>query len=191
MSRNDALDIELVNRSKAGDTSAFRDIVNAYKDVSLTLACSVLKDTSLAEDAVQTAFIKVFEKLNTFRQDSKFSTWLYRIVINTAYNLLKQQKNHVQMDVLANFAIETNVKSETKALTDQDQKKYINLALNRIKSDEALLLRLFYLYDHTIVEIEEITGFSKSKIKVDLHRGRKNMELQLQKLLGNEITQLL
>lgn len=191
MSRNEALDIKLVNRSKAGDTSAFRDLVNAHKDVSLTLACSVLKDTTLAEDAVQTAFIKVFEKLNSFRQDSKFSTWLYRIVINTSYNLLKQQKNHVQMDVLSNLAIDTDGKSETKALTEQDQKKYINLALNRIKSDEALLLRLFYLYEHTIVEIKEITGFSKSKIKVDLHRGRKNMELQLQKFLGNEITQLL
>lgn len=191
MSRNEALDVKLVNRIKAGDTFAFRDLVNAYKDVSLTLACSVLKDSTLAEDAVQTAFIKVFEKLNTFKQDSKFSTWLYRIVINTAYNLLKQQKNHMQMDILSNFAIETDGKSETKALTEQDQKKYINLALNRIKPDEALILRLFYLYEHTIVEIKEITDFSKSKIKVDLHRGRKNMELQLQKLLGNEITQLL
>ena len=191
MSRNEAIDIKLVNRSKAGDTSAFRDLVNAYKDVSLTLACSVLKDTNLAEDAVQTAFIKVFEKLNTFRQDSKFSTWLYRIVIHTAYNLLKQQKNHVQMDVLAGSAIEANGKTDTKALTEQDQKKYIHLALNKIKPDEALILRLFYLYEHTIVEIQEVTGFSKSKIKVDLHRGRKNMELQLQKLLGNEITQLL
>ncbi|MEZ4778575.1 MAG: RNA polymerase sigma factor [Flavobacteriaceae bacterium] len=191
MSRNEAFDIELVNRSKAGDTLAFRNLVNAYKDVSLTLACSVLKDTALAEDAVQTAFIKVFEKLNTFRQDSKFSTWLFRIVINTAYNLLKQQKNHHQMDVLSNLAVETNGKSETKALTEQEQRKYINLALNRIKPDEALLLRLFYLYEHSIVEIKEITGFSKSKIKVDLHRGRKNMELQLQKMLGNEITQLL
>lgn len=191
MSRNEALDIKLVNRSKAGDTFAFRDLVNAYKDVSLTLACSVLKDTTLAEDAVQTAFIKVFEKLKTFRQDSKFSTWLYRIVINTAYNLLKQQKNHLQVDILSNVANETDGKSETKALTEQDQKKYINLALNRLNADEALILRLFYLYEYTIVEIKEITGFSKSKIKVDLHRGRKNMELHLQKILGNEITQLL
>ena len=191
MSRNEALDIKLVHRSKAGDTLAFRDLVNAHKDVSLTLACSVLKDTTLAEDAVQTAFIKVFEKLNTFRQDSKFSTWLYRIVINTAYNLLKQQKNHAQMDVLSSFAIETDGKSEIKPLKEQDQKKYIDLALNSIKSDEALILRLFYLYEHTIIEIKEITGFSKSKIKVDLHRGRKNMELKLQKMLGNEITQLL
>ncbi|ADF53611.1 MAG: RNA polymerase sigma factor [Zunongwangia sp.] len=191
MSRNEAFDIELINRIKAGDTLAFKDLVNAYKDVSLTLACSVLKDNDLAQDAVQTAFIKVYEKLNAFRQDSKFSTWLYRIVINTAYNLLKKQKNHQQIDVLSNLSVETDGKSETKALTEQEQKKFINLALNRIKADEALILRLFYLYEHTILEIREITGFSKSKIKVDLHRGRKNMELKLQKMLGNEIRQLL
>tara|TARA_Y100001968_G_C19404646_1_gene742964 strand:- start:187 stop:762 length:576 start_codon:yes stop_codon:yes gene_type:complete len=191
VSRNEAFDIELINRIKAGDTLAFKDLVNAYKDVSLTLACSVLKDNDLAQDAVQTAFIKVYEKLNAFRQDSKFSTWLYRIVINTAYNLLKKQKNHQQIDVLSNLSVETDGKSETKALTEQEQKKFINLALNRIKADEALILRLFYLYEHTILEIREITGFSKSKIKVDLHRGRKNMELKLQKMLGNEIRQLL
>lgn len=191
MNRNEALDLDLVNRSKAGDTFAYRDLVNAYKDVSLTLACSVLKDIALAEDAVQTAFIKVFENLDTFRQDSKFSTWLYRIVINTSYNLLKQQKKHLEIDVLHNFAIETQGKAVTKTLAEEDQKKYINLALNRLKADEALLLRLFYLYEHSIVEIEEITGFGRSKIKVDLHRGRKNMELHLQKILGKEITQLL
>ena len=191
MNRNDALDIELVNRSKAGDTLAFRDLVNVYKDVSLTLACSILKDNILAEDAVQTAFIKVFEKLKTFKQDSKFSTWLYRIVINTAYNLLKQQKNHKQIDILSDSIFECEEKSGAKILAEYEQKKYIDLALNRIKSDEALILRLFYLYEHTILEIKEITGFSKSKIKVDLHRGRKNMEQQLQKMLGNEIIQLL
>ena len=191
MNRNDALDIELVNRSKAGDTLAFRDLVNVYKDVSLTLACSILKDNILAEDAVQTAFIKVFEKLKTFKQDSKFSTWLYRIVINTAYNLLKQQKNHKQIDILSDSIFECEEKSGAKILAEFEQKKYIDLALNRIKSDEALILRLFYLYEHTILEIKEITGFSKSKIKVDLHRGRKNMEQQLQKMLGNEIIQLL
>ncbi|RXG12866.1 RNA polymerase sigma-70 factor (ECF subfamily) [Leeuwenhoekiella aestuarii] len=191
MNQREFTDIELVIKSKTGDTAAFRDLVNTYKDVSLTLACSILKDTSLAEDAVQTAFIKVFEKLKTFRQDSKFSTWLYRIVINTAYNLQKQQKIHMQIDVLSDSIFEANEKSETRVLTEEDQKKYINLALERIKSDEALILRLFYLYDHSILEIKKITGFSKSKIKVDLHRGRKNMERQLQKLLGNEITQLL
>ena len=104
---------------------------------------------------------------------------------------MKKQKNHQQIDVLSNLSVETDGKSETKALTEQEQKKFINLALNRIKADEALILRLFYLYEHTILEIREITGFSKSKIKVDLHRGRKNMELQLQKMLGNEIRQLL
>ncbi|WP_235298180.1 RNA polymerase sigma factor [Portibacter marinus] len=191
MSRNTTLDDELLQRCKEGDTSAFRALVNTYKDASFTLASSVLKDSSLAEDAVQTAFIKVFEKLDSFRHDSKFSTWLFRIVINTAYNMAKQQKKHMPMEVLSDSPIETDVDAELKRLKEDDQKKYINLALNRMKSDEALILRLFYLYEYTIVEIKEITGFTKSKIKVDLHRGRKNMQLQIHKILGNETTQLL
>lgn len=191
MNQGETKDIRLINRSKAGDTLAFRDLVNAYKDVSLTLAYSVLKDKSLAEDAVQTAFIKVYQKLHTFKQTSKFSTWLYRIVINTSYNLLKQQKYHSEIDDVVEYAVKTDSKLETIGLNEQDQKKYIHLALNKIKADEALVLRLFYLYEHSIVEIKEITRFSTSKIKVDLHRGRKNLEIQLKKLLGIEIMHLL
>ena len=191
MNCNKIRDIELINRSQDGDTLAFRDLINFYKNVSLTLACSVVKNELLAEDVVQTAFIKVYQKLHTFKQDSKFSTWLYRIVINTAYNILKQQKRHLEIDKIPNCSIATDEKTGIVSLKEEDQKKYIQTALNAIKADEALVLRLFYLYEHSIFEIQEITGFSKSKIKVDLHRGRMNMEFQLQKLLGNEIKHLL
>lgn len=188
MTNQDRLDLDLVNQSKQGDTLAFRDLIDVHKNTSLTLACSILKDQAIAEDAIQIAFIKVYEKLHTFKQKAKFSTWLYRIVINTSYNILKQQKNHLPIDTLNRYPEEANI---DKTIEKNDQRKYIQIALNILKPDEALVLRLFYLYEKSISEIEEITGHSKSKIKVDLHRGRANMEHQLQKLLGKEIKNLL
>lgn len=192
MSLNKSQETILINRCKNGDTLAFRDLINAYKNVSLNLACSVVKNEMLAEDVVQTAFIKVYQKLYTFQEASKFSTWLYRIVINTAYNVLKQQKEYLKINELPQLAnIETNEKTSDTVLKQEDQKKYILLAMNAIKADEALVLKLFYLYEHSVIEIHEITGFSKAKIKVDLHRGRSHMESKLKKLLGNEIKHLL
>jgi len=73
----------------------------------------------------------------------------------------------------------------------EDQKKYIQKALDLLKPDEALILRLFYLCELKISEIEEVTGYKVSKIKVDLHRGRKNMQNALHQLLGNESQHLL
>jgi RNA polymerase sigma factor (sigma-70 family) len=85
-------DAFLIERVKQGDTMAFRQLVEKYKDVSLTLACSVLKDKAKAEDVLQDAFMKVFHKAHNFKHQSAFSSWLYRIVINTCYNQLKQAK---------------------------------------------------------------------------------------------------
>lgn len=179
----------LIERVKQGDTLAFRQLVEKYKDVSLTLACSVIKDKAKAEDVLQDAFMKVFQKAQSFKHQSAFSSWLYRIVINTCYNELKRAKWHLQPD--EDVLNESNEKTPFQSLKEEDQKRYVVLALNKLKPDEALVLRLFYLCELSLREIEEITDFSQSKIKVDLHRGRKNMEMALRKLLGDQINDLL
>ncbi|WP_109853200.1 RNA polymerase sigma factor [Aquimarina sp. AU58] len=182
-------DYELIRKINKGDTSAFRQLVYIYKDVSLSLASSIIKDSSIAEDVVQDVFIKVYHKLDTFSFKSSFATWLYRIVVNTCYNQLKKQKQNVPLKVIEDTAI--IISEEKNILNEADQKKYINLALQKLRSDESLLLRLFYLCELSIKEIEEITGFKPSKIKVDLHRGRENIHFQLKRLLGNDLKHLL
>ena len=161
-----------------------------YKDVSLSLVISVLKDKALAEDVLQDAFIKVFKSIDGFEFKSRFSTWLYRIVVNTSYNALKKEKPQVDIeDVEKDSLIEPFTGGEALTLTDQN--KYIQQAFELLRPDEALVLRLFYLSELSMNEIEEVTGFSLSKIKVDLHRGRDNMYYYLKKILGEEVNHLL
>ncbi|RNC88340.1 MAG: sigma-70 family RNA polymerase sigma factor [Winogradskyella sp.] len=183
-------DYELIRNTIEGDTTAFRQLVYKYKDVSLSLAYSILKNKAQSEDVLQDAFIKVFNKLDTFKFKSSFSTWLYRIVVNTAYNELKKQKPKVSIDDTINEGLLTPAEDEDH-LKEKDQKRYINLALERMRIDEALVLRLFYLCELSIKEIEAITKFKTSKIKIDLHRGRENLSFQLKQLLGNDIKHLL
>lgn len=182
-------DTLLINRIKEGDTIAFRILVDKYKDVSLSLACSILKDEDKAADALQNAFIKVFKKIDTFNFKAAFPTWLYRIVVNTSYNELKKNRNHT---ILSQVSLQdSDSDNALDILKTENQKKFIQIALNRLRLDEALILRLFYLCDLKIKEIETITGFKSSKIKVDLHRGRNNLNHELTKILGKEINDLL
>lgn len=171
------------------DEQAFVVLVTKYKDLALSVAISVLKDRVWAEDVVQESFVKVYHALPSFRQQSNFKTWFYRIVINTSYNERKRKKVTLDFTEIADAAVTEKTTSEP--LRKGDQKRYINLALDQLKPDEALVLRLFYLLELSIKEIVKATGFSKSKIKVDLHRGRHNLLQILQDLLGPEIKELL
>ncbi|NER13597.1 sigma-70 family RNA polymerase sigma factor [Leptobacterium flavescens] len=170
---------------------AFRLLVEKYKDISLSLACSILKDRDKAEDVLQDAFVKVYRKLNSFRGTSAFATWLYRIVVNTAYNALKKEKRQAFIRETEVDLPETKEPEKYEDLKREEQQKYINMAMDKLKADEALVLRLYYLCDLNSKEIRKITGFSNSKIKVDLHRGRNNLYRQLERILGTEIKDLL
>ncbi|WP_394337771.1 RNA polymerase sigma factor [Flavilitoribacter nigricans] len=177
---------------RAGDRGAFRQLVDRHKDVSLSLAFSILKDRDGAEEVLQEVFLRVFEKLGSFRFRSSFRTWLYRIVVNTSYNALKTRKKYLPLE---DFCLHTPVGARPadgpQSLQEEEQKKYITEAMKRLKPDEALVLRLFYLCDMRIKEIKKITGFGTAKIKVDLHRGRTNLQHQLKMMLGDELKNLL
>ena len=75
-----------------GDTAAYSHLVSQYKDMVYTLAFSILKQETEAEDAAQESFIKAYQKLRTFKKDSKFSTWLYTITYRTAIYNLRHRK---------------------------------------------------------------------------------------------------
>lgn len=184
-------DSQLIRQIKKGDTLAFQQLVEKYKDVSLSLACSILKDQAIAEDVLQDSFLKVYQKLNSFREDSAFSTWLYRIVVNTSYNSIKKRKFHTPLSEIPKTQKQLSGNGNHQELKAADQKKFIQIAMQELKADEALVLRLFYLCELKIREIKEITGFKESKIKVDLHRGRNNLHEVLKNMMGEEIKMLL
>lgn len=185
-------DIFLVKKASEGDQLAFRKLVEKYKSRSLSLAISIVKDQGKAEDILQESFIKVYLNFKSFRHDSTFSTWLYRIVVNTAYNQLKKYKPEVSINNELQLDTRERLKNGGfESLREKEKTKFINLAISYLKADHALTLRLFYLCEMHIPEIEEVTGFSASKIKVNLHRGRKDLLEQLEKLMGKEIKELL
>src|SRR5690349_3360231 len=84
-------DETVVRYARNGDAAAFGELVDRYKDKALSLAIRLLKHSEDAEDALQDAFVKAFRSLSTFRNESSFSTWFYRIVYTTCLNVLKKK----------------------------------------------------------------------------------------------------
>ncbi len=85
-------DLELVERVKLGDKSAFSSLVLRHQRGILRLGLRFVKDLGQAEDIVQEAFIKAYEKLSTFEGRASFKSWLYQIALNTARNKLRETR---------------------------------------------------------------------------------------------------
>jgi len=166
-----------VNKVLKGDTSAFGYFVDTYQDMAITIAYRVCNNMQDAEDIVQNAFVKAFHNLHTFRQDSKFSTWFYRIVYNTAISETRTSVFSTEFVDYKVGEIESSFSDmDTMGLIEeQERAQVISQALEKLPKDENLLLTLFYLEENSVKDIFLITGLSESNIKVKLHRARNRL----------------
>ena len=160
-----------------GDNSAFGYFVDKYQDMAMTVAYRVCGNVQDAEDIVQDSFVKAYHNLHTFKSGSKFSTWFYSVVYNTAVTQIRSSLNNIQfvdyehMDV-SDMYTDFDTMSQ---IEEEEKRKMINMALEKMPRDEALILTLFYLEDNSIKDIVKITGLTESNIKVKMHRARKRM----------------
>lgn len=168
---------QLVNKVLKGDTSAFGYFVDTYQDMALTIAYRICNNMQDAEDIVQNAFVKAFHNLHTFRQDSKFSTWFYRIVYNTAISETRTTVFKTEIIDYKNLETDNSFSSADtlEMIDEQERSRIINQAMEKLPKDECLLLTLFYLEENSIKDIFLITGLSESNIKVKLHRARSHL----------------
>lgn len=145
----------------------------------------MIKNEHHARDIVQRSFIKAYEKLNTYKGDAAFSTWLYRIVVNEAMMQIRKKPKHpISIDGSTEDIPAASLDDFDSKVTEDHQKYYIQESLMRISSRSALALKLFYMDEFSIAEIGQITGWSESNIKVILHRARKEMKQVLSDILN-------
>ena len=184
------MDDHYIKKVLDGQTDEFRYFIKQYKDLAFSVAFSVVKNEFSAAEVVQESFVKAYENLKSFKGESKFSTWLCRIVINESFKTARKEKRIVsETGFVSGLDYQENplIFDELK---ESEQKYYINECLNRLPANEYLVLRLFYLAENSIKEICEMTGWSESNVKVHLHRSRKNMQELLQRMLKTEVKSL-
>ena len=186
------MDSEYIQRVLKGDVNAYRYFIDKYRDMAYSLAISIVKNSSIAEEVTQDAFLKAYQALGQFEHRSKFSTWLYKIVANEGLKRLRKRefKYPVRIDELDNHDYH-DINNSITELTEQEQKLYINKALSQLLPNDGIVLRLFYLEELNLKEIAEVTGLSNTNIKTILHRARKRFYLILKEELQNEIKSIL
>jgi RNA polymerase sigma-70 factor (ECF subfamily) len=183
-------DSGLIDQIKAGQTSAYRTLVDRYRDYVYTIAYRILGNREDAEEVAQDSFIKAFKGLNAFQGQAKFTTWLYRIAMNTAISYKRKRKMTVEpIEDYKQF--DKGEISNMHQYQQLEQKKFLQLALNTLFPDDISVLTLFYFKELTLDEMSEITGIGVNTLKVKLFRARKRIAIALNKILRHEVTSLL
>lgn len=167
-----------VERAIDGDAAAFAELVRRHRDEWYTLALRLLGDPESAADATQDATIRAWRSIGGFRGEAAFSTWTYRIVVNSAWSLRRRAKRHVatsidHVDDPTHDPLEMHV--DRLGLRDEISAALLGLSpANRA----AVVLKDVYGWSHA--EIAEGLGISVTAAKVRLHRGRTALRKRLE-----------
>jgi len=182
-----------IDKVLQGDTNAFAYLINKYKDMVYTIAIKIVKSHEDAEEVGQDSFLKAYEKLDSFKGNSKFSTWLYTIVYRNSITKIRKKKvatSDIDDYVMDNYS-EGSEFPQLEAIKNGEQQKYVREAIGRLPEKDALLITLFYMNESSIEEIEQITNLTQSNIKVKLFRARKKLNTELSFLLKEEVKTIL
>ena len=180
---NKEADLALVRRAKKGDYRAFDLLVLKYQSRIVSIAFKFVKEIQLAEDISQEAFIKAYRSIDSFREESAFYTWLYRITANTAKNYLvskgrRKESSISEMSISENedfYELPTNDSPE-QILMAQSLKDTIYDALSNLPEDTRTALSLREFEGLNYEEIEEIMNCPVGTVRSRIFRGREALE---------------
>jgi RNA polymerase sigma-70 factor (ECF subfamily) len=176
-------DKECVRRVLCGDPEAFSGVIERHAPRMFRLAVGIVRRRDVAEDVVQDALVKAYEKLGGWRGESSLSTWLYRIVYTTAISALRGGAVTMAGEFSAEMA--AGYESENEDFDWEVTEENIALmrcALGLIAPLDRTLVNLFYLEECSVREVAAICGESEGNVKTRLHRAR----ARLRKLMNYE-----
>lgn len=169
----------LVAAARDGDHDAFAELVRSHENEVFTLALRLVRDRDLASDVAQEAFVRAWRAMPRFRAEAKFSTWMHRITVNTAFTQRSRQKRR-RAESLDDF-IEPAADGLTpeRAGAAVASRPAIEDALGELSLPVRSVVVLKDVYDWSHAEIADHLGISVTAAKVRLHRGRKQLRALL------------
>lgn len=177
-----------------GNQSAYANIVNHYKNMGMTIAIRILKNSDEAEEALQDSFLKAFASLENFNMESKFSTWFYRIVFNQSVSYYRRRKNCYpaisSIDSDINYNELPDISGPIMQISIDEKRALAEKAIAELDEISAAVVTLYYLDECSTAEISEITSLTRQNIKTILFRARKKMYIVLEKLLKEEFEEI-
>jgi len=188
-------DLDLVHASKNGDVAAFEQLVKRYDGKLLRIAQSITHNREDSQDAVQEAFLKAYQHLSAFREDSKFSTWLFRITVNQSLMKLRKQRTTREASLDEDFQAEGDILPiEVTDWAPNPEQLYWaselrDILIKCLEELSPILRMVFVLRDIeglTIDQTVEVLNVSETAVKARLWRARLQLRESLTKYFSRQ-----
>mgnify|MGYP001602346511 CR=1 FL=1 len=179
----------LIEKARGGDSGSFSALVELTQERAIHTANSFLGNLEDARDAAQEAFVKAYEHLDSFKLESRFYTWFYRILMNQCKDFLRKKKlrrsfsfffssdEGDEMDPMANMP--DDAKSPKEVMADKEFGVAVNEALEKLPFRQKSVFVLRYLEGFSLEEISESLGITVGAVKAHLWQAGQKMRMLL------------
>ena len=161
-------DENLVTMSQVGDNEAFAQLVRKYSQDAYRTAFMVLRDRDEVEDVVQESFLTCYRKIKSFRMESSFKTWMYRIVVSRCYDKLR--KLNRENAILNKITLNSN--NENGVINGLESRLDLREVILGLKPEHRLVLTLYYGMDFSVQKVADILGVPAGTVKSRLNSAR-------------------
>ena len=187
-------DLVLVRRLKRGDYKAFDLLLLKYQSRVVGLALKFVKDLQIAEDIAQESFLKAYKSINSFREESAFYTWIYRITVNTSKNYLtsKSRKKELSESDINRFEDSEDIfdipggSSPEEILSANNLREVIMESLTNLPEDIRTAISLREFEGLTYEEISEVLNCPIGTVRSRIFRGREIMQERISPILNED-----
>lgn len=187
-------DLALITAVLAGQTAEYAVLVKRHQRFVFTLAMRFAKNREDAEEIAQDCFVKAYRALGTFKQTSKFSTWLYTITYTTAMTFLRKKRldtSSINDDEHVLQIANSGTDFDANTVERKSTYAYLNQAIDMLLPDDAAIITLFYKGEQSLEEIATALNMEANTVKVKLHRARARLKDKLHYLLKDEVKELI
>lgn len=180
-------DKTLIEGALQGDQSAFKTLMERYRQAIFHIVLKIVRNKEAADDLVQETFMKAFSSLATYRSEYKFSTWLYRIGANSAIDHLRKQRIKTlsldsppeNADGPMEIEIPDNSNSPEKRLVERERRMSINEAIDSLPEKYRVVIMYRHKDDKSYDEIAEVLAIPIGTVKARIFRARELLKKKL------------
>lgn len=174
-------DLSIVNRIRQGDPQSYAVLVDRYKDRVFSLVLGIVRSREIAEEVAQDVFIKAYSSINKFREESSFSTWLYRIAYNTAISETRKRKRPlVSLEEREHLSDRISYEEEDDLVEERHQQ--LKRAIAELNPEEQLILQLYYREEKSVEDLSLCLNQTSANIKIKLFRLRNKIRSLMEEM---------
>jgi RNA polymerase sigma-70 factor (ECF subfamily) len=163
-------DAQLVQQVLKGDRQAFNALVTKHQQGLYFLCLRISKGDAEAQDLCQRAFMRAFSSLGSFRGESSFKTWIYRIAVNLSKNFLRDSGRRAEVAIENEvFALASPEQSAEERVLDAEEKKHLHRLIDALPEKQKATLQLRVYEDLSFAEISQVLGGTEGAAKVNYH----------------------